>query len=349
MWCWCTLLLWLPFASQTPERLSAPALYDLARNSVVRIEVADARGQTSSASGVLISPDGLIATNYHVIEDGVSARVKLADGRTFEDVAVGAADEPRDLAILKVDARNLPWLGFSNAKRLQVGSTVYALGAPKGLEGSLSQGLISGLRDGAEVGPEFEDMRVIQFTAPISPGSSGGPLLNETGYVIGLVCGYKRGGQNLNLAIPGEYVSAMARGWRGNTRTLGRMPGSERTAATHSIVEILTKAQTLCITVQTGSAALRAEIMRRFLAWGRLRLVSIPEDADLVLQVTQTSGLRSLESNQAAAWLKDPDSGTEIWAETKGGRLRLTGWSQSRVARSIADDVIRFYERNVRN
>jgi S1-C subfamily serine protease len=280
-----------------------------------------------------------------VIQDGVSARVKLSNGDTYDDVAIAETDRRKDIAILKIRAIHVSWLGFADSGALQVGATVYALGAPKGLDGTLSQGLISGLREGEEVGMDFVGMRVIQFTAPISPGSSGGPVLDETGRVIGLVCGYKRGGQNLNLAIPSQYVAGMVKSWRGQTRRLRTMNDTERTAASRSAAEILSKAKTLCISVPTGGPVLRAEIMSRFLKWGKLTLVSSPDYADLVLDVVQTPGLGST----AAAWLKDTDSGTELWAGTKGGMFRLSGIGKTRAARSIADEAIRFFERTLKD
>lgn len=342
MW-FCTLFIWSTLALTGRERLDATALYDRAKHAVVRVEVADEGGHVSSASGVLISSDGLLATNYHVIQQGVSARVRLANGDAYEDVAIAEVDRRKDIAILKIRGRDCPWLGFAESGVLQVGSTVYALGAPKGLDGTLSQGLISGLRDGEEVGPDFAGMRVIQFTAPISPGSSGGPVLDETGRIAGLVCGYKRGGQNLNLAIPSDYVARLVKGWSGKTRRLKAMPDMERTAAGRSAAKIVSRANTLCVAVPRGSPLLRAEIMNQMLKWGKLTLVSSPDSADLVLDVVQVPGMGS----RAAAWLKDPETETELWAGTAGGMFRLSGLNASRLARAIAADAIRFLERSL--
>jgi S1-C subfamily serine protease len=338
MWL-CTLLLWLELAPPGSHPLSAPMLYEAARQAVVRIEVADARRHTSSASGVVIDPAGVIATNYHVIENGVSARIRLASGKAFDDVLVLATDQRRDIAILKVPARALPFLVFAEPETPRVGSTVYALGAPKGLDGTLSQGLVSGFRDGAEVGPDFEGMNVIQFTAPISPGSSGGPVLDETGRVLGLVCGYKRGGQNLNLAVPGGYVSELLRTRQGEPRRLTHMPTTERTTGTRPASELLAKASTLSVNVSPGSPVLRAEIVRRLLEWGRFQLIASAEDADLVLQISEGAQ----RSHDLGAWLRDTDSGAELWAGTAGGRFTF---SRSHAARAIADQVIRFVDRN---
>jgi hypothetical protein len=87
--------------------------------------------------------------------------------------------------------------------------------------------------------------------------------------------------------------------------------------------------------------------VRRLLKWGRLQLVTSPDDADLVLQLVQTGGLDTwhVKGNQAAAWVKDPQSGTELWADLEGGTWRLSGFSTAWVGREIAEEFIRFYER----
>ncbi len=339
-----TLFLWLQLGP--PQPAGAPQLYEQARSAVVRVDVTETGGAFSSASGVIIARDGMVATNYHVIQNAAGAQVRLPDGRHFDRVAVAAVDRRRDLALLKIEADGLKPLPLGESDLLPVGSRVYALGAPRGLEGSLSEGLVSAVRRGAEVGLEFAGTDIIQFTAPISPGSSGGPLLNGYGQVVGLVCGYKRGGQNLNLAIPSKYLASLAAGWRGGLRPLKTMAA---TAAGESgaAAQVLARARTLCVSLSAGSAVLRAAVVRRLLDWGRLQLVTSPDDADLVLQLVQTGGLDSwhVKGNQAAAWVRDAQSGTELWAGTKGGTWRLSGFSKAWVGRDLAEEFIRFFER----
>ena len=115
-----------------------------------------------------------------------------------------ALDEERDIAILSISTFNRPSLHIGKMDTLGVGEKIYAVGNPLGLEGTFSEGIISGLR---HVGADI----IIQITAPISPGSSGGPILNSSGDVVGVATATFKAGQNLNFAIPISYVSTLLR------------------------------------------------------------------------------------------------------------------------------------------
>jgi S1-C subfamily serine protease len=171
-------------------KLDATALYEQAAKSVVLITAVDASGKKWLGSGVIIRSDGLIATNFHVINGAVSARVQLRNGDIYDEVTILDDDERKDIALVKIKAVNLPTLLLADSDDLKVGNTIFALGAPLGLEGSISQGLVSGIRPAKEISGQLEGFRVIQFTAPISHGNSGGPLLDERGNVVGLVSAY---------------------------------------------------------------------------------------------------------------------------------------------------------------
>ena len=119
-----------------------------------------------------------------------------------------------DLAILKVAAYGIKPLSLGDSDAVRVGETVYVAGNPKGLEGTLSNGIISSLRDKDTKGR-------LQMTAPISPGSSGGPVLNRKGEVIGVSFMTLQGGQNLNFAIPSKYLKKLITR-SGTPRTLGQ-------------------------------------------------------------------------------------------------------------------------------
>jgi S1-C subfamily serine protease len=165
----------------------------------------------------------VIATNLHVIADAVSARVQLANGDVYDDVSVLDTDERRDIVILKVKAINLRVLAVADSDDVKIGATVYVIGAPLGLMGSLSSGIVSSLRPASELSRTLTGFRVIQFTAPISPGSSGGPLLDESGRVLGLVFASRVDGQNINLAIPIGYVVPLIASAKNEGRALRRM------------------------------------------------------------------------------------------------------------------------------
>jgi S1-C subfamily serine protease len=149
----------------------------------------------SSGTGFLVTPAGHFVTNYHVIEHAQDIMAKLKDGREFKVSGSVELNRDLDLAVLKFDATALPVaLGDSDAVR--VGQHVFAIGSPMGLEQTVSDGIISAIRG------DTPDEKLFQITAPISPGSSGGPLFNENGEVIGITFAQLTEGQNLNFAIP---------------------------------------------------------------------------------------------------------------------------------------------------
>ena len=201
-----------PRGAQTKHSLTAE---DIARKYlpwVVLITCDDAKGDTIQASGFFISR-GLIVTNYHVIEGMVRGQVKLAPrlGRKLTILPINSIldfDHTRDLALLSVNLRSSIDLFLENEsiptiapfdEPIRVGEMIYALGNPQGLEGSISEGIVSGIRQSG-------GSRLLQITTPISPGSSGGPVINAKGHVIGVVAASLREGQNLNFAIPSESV-----------------------------------------------------------------------------------------------------------------------------------------------
>ncbi len=188
-------------ASQT---LPAERLFALASPAVVQVTVYDSRKTpTAFGSGFFISPDGLLVTNFHVIRRAASATVKVS-GRGEYVVAGAAAVNPEaDLAILKIDGTNLPFLKLNDDQLPKVGTKVYALGNPEGLTNTLSEGLVSGLR-----APE-RGVTWIQTSAPISHGSSGGPLLAMDGSVLGVTSASYVSGQSLNFAVPANQVSRL--------------------------------------------------------------------------------------------------------------------------------------------
>ena len=185
-------------SAQTTEQLAEKALA-----ATVYLEMKDSTGETISiGSGFFVRQD-LIVTNYHVIEGAVSGTAKLVGKYTTYTIkGVAATEKSNDLALLKVSAYGVKPLPLGNSDRVKVGTQVYVAGNPKGLEGTFSDGIISSKRGGYAFGR-------LQMTAPISPGSSGGPVLNRQGEVIGVSFMTIEGGQNLNFAIPSNYVKTL--------------------------------------------------------------------------------------------------------------------------------------------
>jgi len=167
--------------------------------SVVVIQGKTASGDVLG-SGFIVSKDGKIATNLHVIRELTTASVQMANGETFDSVSVLATDERRDLAIIKVAGFNLPVLELGNSDGLTVGEPLVIVGRPQGLEGTVTAGILSAVRDSGE------GFTVLQTDAAVNPGNSGGPLVNGRGQVIGVVSFKFRSAENLNFAIPANYV-----------------------------------------------------------------------------------------------------------------------------------------------
>ena len=182
----------------SPPRKDIPTIAKAAKGAVVSIIMSDKDGKpVAQGSGFLVSTDGVIVTNYHVISEGTSAIVKLPDGAFYVVDGVLAFDKARDVAIIKAHGQNFRTLTLGNSDRLQVGEDVVAIGNPLSLESTVSTGIVSGIRTIEDEGGKF-----LQVTAAISPGSSGGPLFNMAGEVIGITTLYLKGGENLNFAIP---------------------------------------------------------------------------------------------------------------------------------------------------
>jgi serine protease Do len=156
------------------------------------------RGQ---GSGFIVSPDGLILTNAHVVAEGSEVTVKLTDKREFKAKVLGL-DKPTDIAVLKIEAKNLPTLPLGNPDSAQVGEWVLAIGSPFGFENSVTAGIISAKSRSL---PDEGYVPYLQTDVAINPGNSGGPLLNLKGEVVGINSQiYSRSGgyQGLSFAIP---------------------------------------------------------------------------------------------------------------------------------------------------
>lgn len=182
---------------------SASKIFSLVAPSTVVIVAYDSNANKIGQGSGIVLPDKLVATNCHVTEDASHITVEY-DGTEYR-ATERFADTRRDVCILHASTLEAPAVVLGSTEKLLVGQRVYAVGAPRGLELSLSEGIISSLRN-ADGG------RYIQTTAPISLGSSGGGLYDENGNVIGLTTFYLSDSQNLNFALPVEWViNAMMR------------------------------------------------------------------------------------------------------------------------------------------
>ena len=186
-----------------PSPLSPREIVRNTLPSVVLLVMQDVNGKPLSfGTGFFVKPD-LIATNYHVTKGTSRGYAKLVGKTTtYALLGIAAEDKERDLILLRIKGASSPSLPLQTSAQTQVGDEIYAVGNPEGFEGTFSQGIVSGIR---QAGPGS----VIQITAPISPGSSGGPVLNANGRVIGIAVASIKRGQNLNFAIPVSYLAAL--------------------------------------------------------------------------------------------------------------------------------------------
>lgn len=158
------------------------------------------RPQRSLGSGFIISEDGYILTNSHVVEGADEVLVTLADGESKYTAEIKGLDQKLDIALLKIDAkRNLPVAQLGNSEELQIGEWVMAIGNPFGLEETVTAGIVSAKERVIGAGP-YDDF--IQTDASINPGNSGGPLFNMQGDVVGINTAIVAGGQGIGFAIP---------------------------------------------------------------------------------------------------------------------------------------------------
>ena len=205
-----TIALLLAFGFATKAARAQDILPELVRRikpSAVAIETFDSRGEKiSRGSGFFIDADRVV-TNRHVIDNAYRAEVHSYNGSIYQVKGVVAVDAEADLAVLRVDTPpNQVRPLLLDRTSPQEGESVVVIGNPLGLEGSVTNGIVSAVRDIPTFG------RIIQITAPISPGSSGSPVVNMQGQVIGVATLQITGGQSVNFAIPSERISQLQTG-----------------------------------------------------------------------------------------------------------------------------------------
>ncbi|WP_036477721.1 HhoA/HhoB/HtrA family serine endopeptidase [Myxosarcina sp. GI1] len=158
--------------------------------------------QRGMGSGFVVSSDGLILTNAHVVEGSDEVKVTLKDGRSYEGKVMGT-DPLTDVGVIKIEAEDLPEVAFADSEQLQPGEYAIAIGNPLGLDNTVTTGIVSATgRSSSQVGIADKRVSFIQTDAAINPGNSGGPLLNANGQVIGINTAIIQGAQGIGFAIP---------------------------------------------------------------------------------------------------------------------------------------------------
>jgi len=193
---------------QTPKSLGHVTNREIAQRAYQSTVFLTTRSAEALAlgSGFVVAKN-TVATNHHVIEDARTIVVRTISSdsdQTYSVQKVLAADRTEDLALLRVDGLSLPPLALSDGSDLAVGDAIYVVSNPKGMTGTFSSGIISAFR-------EWQGRRLIQVTAPVSSGSSGGPVVNQQAQVVGVVMGAIEDGQNLNFAVPVSKLRKLMR------------------------------------------------------------------------------------------------------------------------------------------
>lgn len=189
------------YQKMTPFSQNTNAI-EKAESSVVTVYCYDYAGdESATGSGFIAFDDKTIITNYHVIKSAASCEISTSKDKTYKVEGVYRYSEDEDIAILKLsESTGLKALSFGDSSKMKKGDSVIAIGSPLGIKNTVSEGVISG-------SVKEDNIEVLQFTAPISNGSSGGALFNDKGKVIGITYASYTDGQNLNLAIPIELAN----------------------------------------------------------------------------------------------------------------------------------------------
>jgi hypothetical protein len=291
----------LPFysAAQTPTaHPDAQAIFEHTRASTVIVLSGEGAGRLNSiATGVVISKDGVILTALHSIKGAAEVQVRLASGDVYDQVQLLGVDERRDVAAIKISAGSLPALTTGSTANLAQGDPIYAVTNSDGLAWSATEGILSAVRPADEIPGAGSGFRLIQFSAPVAPGASGGALVDRTGALIGIITGRKGVAA---FAVPIENVIGLPES--GTHINLGsggslQMPAQRDTQAPQSSSAIagtdpkliLKNAKTIFIRSKTSF--LTVDTLDRALAkqkdWEKLGLTIVqdPRVADLLIEI----------------------------------------------------------------
>jgi len=205
-----TITLSTAIAQTTAPALSGDQVVERVSPSAVSILVGKGDGQVAGvASGVIIRSDGVILTANHVVRGMREVQVRLKSGEIYDQVELIASDERRDVAALRISATGLPVLPMGNSANAASGATVFVVSNAVGLPWTASSGILSATRMADDVPGAGSAYRILQFTAPLSPGSSGGVLVDAEARILGIVVGSLSVGQNVNFAVPIDSIAGL--------------------------------------------------------------------------------------------------------------------------------------------
>jgi Trypsin-like peptidase domain len=194
----------------TPQALSGDQVVERVSPSVVSILVGKGDGQLAGvASGVILRSDGVILTANHVVKGMREVQVRLKSGEIYDQVELIASDERRDVAALRIAVTGLPVLPMANSTNAASGTAVFVVSNAVGLPWTASSGILSATRMADDVPGAGSGYRILQFTAPLAPGSSGGVLVDAEARILGIAVGTLSVGQNVNFAVPIDSIAGL--------------------------------------------------------------------------------------------------------------------------------------------
>src|SRR6266571_5920970 len=194
----------------TPQTLSGDQVVERVSPSAVSILVGKGDGQVAGvASGVIVRSDGVILTANHVVKGMREVQVRLKSGEIYDQVELIASDERRDVEALRIPATGVPVLLIGNSAKAASGATIFVVSNAVGLPWTASSGILSATRMADDVPGAGSGYRILQFTAPLSPGSSGGVLVDAEARILGIVVGSLSVGQNVNFAVPIDTIAGL--------------------------------------------------------------------------------------------------------------------------------------------
>lgn len=284
--------------SQTPASPDASAIFEHAKAATTIILAGEGAGRLHSiATGVFISKEGVLLTAYHSIKGAAEVQVRLANGEVYDRVQLLGYDERRDVAALKISGGALPALPLGSTAGLAQGAPVYAVTNADGMSWSATEGILSAIRPADEVPGAGSGYRLLQFTAPVAPGASGGALVDQSGALIGIMT---RGQGSTAFAVPIESVEGLpdlGRPVALGSGSLLQMPAKQGTeiplssaaVANADPQKILKDART--ISIRSKTAFLTVDTVDRALMgekqWPELGLTIVqdPRVADLLIEI----------------------------------------------------------------
>jgi S1-C subfamily serine protease len=317
-----------------------------ASESAVLILTGEGAGRLQGvATGTIVRTDGVILTAYHVVKEAHEVQVRLKNGEIYDQTELLGADERRDVAALKITGHDLPALAISTDAKVVMGEPAYAVTSSSGLGWSATEGIFSGMRTADEVNGAGSGYRLIQFTAPVAPGASGGPLVNGRGELVGIIT---RGmSQGASFAVPIENVIGLAEGTMHKALGNGQLLQIPKTDATPSSAAVsaanpqsilrsaktaAVRSRTMFFTADSLERALSRE--KEFPALGLL-LVKDARVADLILEID-----RPLFTYQFTYSLLDPKTSIVLASG------KVTAFDGEAASNMIAEQVLKILEKS---